>query len=241
MENLQIWGMPQSRFQSILFSNLPDEHMTETLPHSHARHHCLIYRGAPSLQLPVMARMIKARLEENLRCLYLNSPTMVTGLKSYLFAAGVDVDYECTRSSLLLSSDRSHLRDGREFSIEMLMDGLEQALQQALDDGYAGLWATGDMTWELGPEVGSGKLLEYECRLEQFFRTHPEMGGVCQYHIDSLPGFAVREGVQSHPKFFINDTLSMLNPHFAAPGTGAGLGFSDEQLDAFIHHLAETR
>lgn len=212
--------------------------MTEKRSDSLTRHHCLIYRGAPSLQLPAIARLIKARLAENIRCLYLNSPPMVTGLKSYLFAAGVDVDYETDRASLLMSAERSHLVDGEKFSVDMLMDGLERALEQAKHDGYAGLWATGDMTWELGPEVGSGKLLEYECRLEQFFRTHPEMGGVCQYHIDSLPGFAVREGLQTHPKLFINDTLSILNPHFAGPEALPNAGFSDEQLDAYIHQLA---
>ena len=215
--------------------------MPENVSDSLVRHQCLIYRGAPSLQLPVVVKLIQQKLEQNIRCLYLNSPPMVAGLKSYLAAAGVDVDYELMRKSLITSSDRPHLIGGNNFSVDGLMDDLELTLDQALLDGYAGLWATGDMTWELGPEVGSGKLVEYEWRLERFFRTHPELGGVCQYHIDSLPGFAVRQGLSTHPKLFINDTLSTLNPHYEGSDIRVARRFDDEELDKFIDHLVCVR
>jgi len=182
-----------------------------------ARHRCLLYRGAPSLQMPLLARVLKDKLEQNCRCLYLNSPALVAGMRSYLAAAGVDVAYETMRGSLVVSSERHHLVRGTGFSVDRMMEALEQALEQALDDGYAGLWATGDMTWELGPEVGSGKLLEYEWRLEEFMRSHPELGGICQYHIDSLPAAIVREGLTAHPEAFVNETLSLINPYYVSP------------------------
>lgn len=182
-----------------------------------SRHRCLLYRGAPSHQLPMLARVIGQKLDENVRCLYLNNPSMVAGMKSCLAASGIDVAYECSRGSLATSSDRHHLADTGRFSVDYMMAALEQALQEALEDGYAGLWATGDMTWELGPELGSGKLLEYEWRLERFMQTHPEMGGICQYHIDSLPITTVREGFCAHAEIFVNETLSLINPHYVSP------------------------
>jgi hypothetical protein len=45
---------------------------------------------------------------------------------------------------------------------------LEQTLDQALNDRYEGLWASGDMDWEFGPEKDFSKLLEYEWQLEEF-------------------------------------------------------------------------
>ena len=66
-----------------------------------------------------------------------------------------------------------------------MMHTLEDALGRALNEGYDGLWATGDMTWELGPERDFSRLLEYEWRLEEFFRKHPALGGICQYHADT--------------------------------------------------------
>src|SRR5689334_11845894 len=53
------------------------------------RHQCLIYQGSPAGQLPAVAATIRKKLRENERCLYLNSPPMVAGLRSYLFATAL--------------------------------------------------------------------------------------------------------------------------------------------------------
>jgi hypothetical protein len=152
--------------------------------------------------------------------MYLNSPAMVAGVRSGLYAAGTDVERELARGSLVLGSDSSHLVDGR-FEVDAMIDMLEAAVQTALDDGHAGLFATGEMTWEFGPEKDFSKLLEYEWSLEQLFRKHPALSGICQYHRDLLPREAVREGLVSHASLFINETISRLHPHYVlarAPG-----------------------
>ncbi len=69
---------------------------------------------------------------------------------------------------------------------------LGDALGQARRAGFQGLCATGDMTWEFGPGKEFTKLFEYECLLEDFFRNHPGLVGVCQYHADTLPPDALR-------------------------------------------------
>src|ERR1700722_5666523 len=151
-----------------------------------SRHQCLIYEGSPSQSLRALAAVAQQKLNENCRCLYMNSPVMVAGMRCYLSAAGIDVAQEVAKANLVLSSDQRHLVNGR-FDIDRMMNTLEDALNQALNDGYDGLWATGDMTWELGPQRDFSKLLEYEWRLEDFFRGHPGIHGVCQYHADTLP------------------------------------------------------
>ena len=177
------------------------------------RHECLIYDGPPSRHLPALAAATKTKLEEGYRCLYLNSPVMVAGMRSYLAASGLDVAYEVARASLVMSSDQSHLAD-RRFEIARMMDKLEDAVNQALDDGFRGLWATGDMGWEFGPEADFSKLVEYEWRLEEFFRRQPAISGICQYHCDTLPETAMQQGVAMHPSIFLNETLSRLNPNY---------------------------
>ena len=177
------------------------------------RHHCLIYEGPPSRHLPALSAAIQEKLQQNYRCLYLNSPQMVAGMRSYLAPNGVDVFDATAKGSLVLSAEQHHLRDGR-FDIEGMLHDLEQAIDQALVDGYKGLWATGDMTWELGPEKDFAKLLEYEWQLEEFIQKHPEFGGVCQYHADTLPREAMHHGLLAHPSVFINETLSLINPHY---------------------------
>ena len=177
------------------------------------RHQCLIYAGSPSAHLPALASSIRRKLIDNYRCLYLNSPPMVAGLRSYLFAAGVDVPTEVAKGNLVLSSDHSHLQEGR-FNVTRMLKLLNDAVEQAVKEGYDGIWATGDMSWEFGPEKDFSKLLEYEWRLEELFLKQPSLSGVCQYHRDTLPSEIVEQGLSSHQAIFINDTLSRVNPRY---------------------------
>ena len=201
-----------------------------------ARHQCLIYQGAPSRHLPAVAAVAFQRLRQHYRCVYLNSPPMVAGMRSYLAAAGVDVPHEVKKGSLVLTSERRQLVDGA-FDVERMIQCLEEALVQALADGYHGLWATGDMSWEMGSAKDYSKLAEYEWRLEELLRAHPQLCGICQYHADTLPAEVMRQGMMVHPTIFVSKTLSLLNPYFVRPESFASCGIGDAELDSAITHL----
>jgi hypothetical protein len=176
----------------------------------HQRHQCLIYEGAPSRHLDSLATTIIQKLKTNHRCLYLNSPPMVAGMRSQLAAAGLNLVEHTESGALLLSSDQGHLVDGR-FDVDRMLTLLNDAVGQALSDGYAGLWATGDMTWEFGNETNLDKLLEYERRLEELMHRNPALSGVCQYHRDTLPSHAIETALETHSIRYVNATLSRVN------------------------------
>lgn len=178
------------------------------------RHQCLIYEGAPSAHLADIARTLIVSLKSNRRCLYLNSPPMVAGMRSYLSAAGLDLQEQTDRGALFLSSSQEHLAAGR-FDTDKMLGLLDNALKQALADGYAGLWAAGDMTWEFGSESNLDKLLDYERRLESYMQGEPALSGVCLYHRDTLPQHAIQSALITHPALYVNATLSQLNPQFS--------------------------
>jgi MEDS: MEthanogen/methylotroph, DcmR Sensory domain len=181
-----------------------------------SRHQCLIYEGPPPRHLLALATRMLEKLQQRHRCVYLNSPPMVAEMRSYLAAAGVDVAHEVGKGSLVLSSDRLDLGD-RCFDVDRMMHLVEELFHQALDDGYEGLWGTGDMTWEMGAEQDSSKLLEYERRLEEFCQQHPQFGVICQYHADTLPREMMRQGLLAHRAVFISERLSLLNPYYVRP------------------------
>jgi hypothetical protein len=183
-----------------------------------ARHQCMIYEGSPAKHLPGLAQVIREKLRANHRCLYLNSPAMVAGIRSYLAADGLDVSQEVNTGSLVFSSDLGHLVDGI-FDAARMLAMLADAVNGALADGYAGLWAVGDMTWELGSEKNLDKLMAYECGLEEMFRDLPELSGICQYHRDTLPDDALHVALSKHRGIYLNQTLSRVNP-FYLPATG---------------------
>jgi len=138
---------------------------------------------------------------------------MVAGFRSQLAAAGVDVEHEIRRGALILSSDQDHLTNG-QFDIGGMVQLLADALSLATQEGFSGLWATGDMLWEFGSERNFGKLLAYEQALEDLLQRNPDLGGICQYHIDTLPKYALDVALETHQEFCINETITRL----AQPG-----------------------
>jgi hypothetical protein len=202
-----------------------------------SRHQCLIYEGSPSQKLPMLTATIQQKMDEGYRCLYLNSPPMVAGIRSYLAAKSMDVANEIARARLVLSSEPTSISNN--FNIDQMLFKLEDALDQALNDGYKGLWATGDMTWEFGPEKDFGRLVEYEWRLEELFRMRPELCGICQYHRDTLPREVMRQGLLMHRTIFINETLSRINPHYAQSGLSDRQRATIPELDEAVTELCQ--
>ena len=95
-----------------------------------------------------------------------------------------------------------------------MIDGLEDSAHQALKDGFAGLWASGDMAWEFGSHIDVNVLIEYERRLEELFDRQPRLIGICQYHAGTLTSEATRIGTLVHRSIFVSETLSVINPYY---------------------------
>ncbi len=114
---------------------------------------------------------------------------------------------------------------------------LADAVSDALAHGYTGLWATGDMTWELGGEKNFDKLMAYESGLEEMFRDLPALSGICQYHWDTLPDKALPVALSKHRGVYLNQTLSRVNPFYSESDAAAALRLSKPRLKEMISHL----
>ena len=145
---------------------------------------------------------------------------MVAGMRWHLSAAGLDLSQHVERGALIITSDQAHLSDGK-FDVARMIGLLSGAVKKALADGYAGLWASGDMTWEFGSEDNLDKLLEYERRLEEFMGHNPALSGVCLYHRDTLPAHAIQTALATHRSIYVNAALSQINPHYYQHLSGA--------------------
>jgi signal transduction histidine kinase len=180
-----------------------------------SRHKCLIYDGEPSEQLPVVVPLLMDGLRDNWRCLYLGSPDAVRMIDAALGHRGIDTRREQDRSALVLSSDRSHLVDGR-FDPDAMIDGLASSVDDAVAAGFRGLCATGDMRWELGADENFDRLLEYEALLERLFRDKP-LTGICQYHRRMLPAEALHDALLTHRSAYVGDVLNKDNLYYIPP------------------------
>lgn len=187
---------------------------------SAARHRCMIYADPPEQQIPYIASLLLAELQNRSRCVYLNNPDMVASFRACLTNAGLNVDAQITKGTLVLSSDRPHLAAGR-FDAARMLDGLATLIHDARADGFERLWVTGDMTWEFGDRSNFKELLAYERGLEQLFQQHPMLHGVCQYRQETLPTSSLRDALCAHQSVYLNQTLFRLNPYFTAMDTPA--------------------
>lgn len=159
-------------------------------------------------------------------------------MRSLLCTGGTDVVQLVTQGCLVLSSGCDHLLDGK-FHIDRMVTMLKNAVNKALADGYRGLFATGDMSWEFGPENDFSKLVEYEWQLEELFKEQPALSGICQYHVDTLPAKVLREGLLTHPALYFNATLSRLNPYYVKRQSFAAHPVNIPALDAAIRDLCK--
>jgi hypothetical protein len=203
-----------------------------------SRHQCLIYEGSPSKKLEMLAVILKNKLDEGYRCLYLNSTPMVAGMRSMLSSIGMDVAMEIAKARVVLSSEPTFTDD--KFNSTVMLAKLEDALNQAVNDGYKGLWASGDMTWEFGPSKDFSKLMEYEFGLEEIFKRRKELCGICQYHQDTLPHDALRQSLLIHPHIVINETLSLINPNYLKSSWPAD-SVTKNKLDEMITTLCKKQ
>lgn len=202
------------------------------------QHQCMIYAGAPSEKLPALAAIICKMMEDGYRCLYLNSPAMVAGIRSCIAAMGVDVSFQIAETRLVLSSEP--VSQEEDFDITLMLQKLEDELNDALKNGFKGLWASGDMTWEFGSEKNIEKLVEYEWKLDALFQRRKELSGVCQYHQDTLPAEAMRKGLLMHRQVLINETLSKLNPFYLNSVSSSDGITTNLLLDKMIAELCQA-
>jgi hypothetical protein len=103
------------------------------------------------------------------------------------------------------------------FDADAMIDMLRHAVDQALKEGYRGLWASGDMTWELGTEENLAHLLKYECLLEKLLKQTPGLEGICQYAQNTLPSDIIANALLTHSAVFVNETLYGVNMSYVEP------------------------
>ncbi len=193
----------------------------------------MIYAGSPNEQFPYIAAALAHDLRAGARCVYLNSPDLVFGFRAYLAHAGIDADSAIRKGSLILSSERSHLVNGR-FNPWLMLDSLSALATQSEREGFPKLVVTGDMTWEFANRNNFSELIAYERALERLFEELPLLHGICQYHQDTLPTSALRDALCTHQSVYINQTLFRLNPYFDPESDANGTNHIPTEISDLI-------
>jgi KaiC/GvpD/RAD55 family RecA-like ATPase len=108
-------------------------------------HLCLIYENRKQ-QLTAVLPFIKHGLESQQKCLYIADEHTVSQVGEALASFGMEVSALCALGQLnILTSRETYCQEGY-FDPDRMIALLREATDTALQEGYAGLRITGEMT-----------------------------------------------------------------------------------------------
>lgn len=199
------WGRMWSAMNSNVHITLPDI--------GHGDHCCLLF-SSPEEQAKATVPYLILGLERNERSVFVGAEASIDRIRRGLTERGVSVDAETRSGRLMLSSGREYL-DGGRFSTEKMLSFLQQAYDSALAAGYGGLRASGDVSWQIGPDQDYKDILYYEALLDVFF-LGKRMVGLCGYPKDLCPP-GVLAGILNAHRIAAIDMDYCANFHYVQP------------------------
>jgi hypothetical protein len=178
-------------------------------------HVCTLF-SSPEEQLSAAIEYIKGGLARGERCLYVCGEHSIRDFRLALRKAGIDVSAEEKRGALVtVTKESAHLKGG-SFDPDKMISLLHAAVKDALDAGFTGLCAAGDMSWVLDGAPGSERLVEYEARLNDFYQSNRALG-LCQYNRNALPAAILDHCMATHAYVRIEGPILLENPFYEVP------------------------
>jgi len=180
-------------------------------------HVCTMF-SSPEEQIAAAIEYINGGLERGERCLYVCGEQTPDEFRVELRRAGIEVEREEKRGALILITKREGHLKGGSFGAAKMIEMLRGAVKDALDAGFAGLCAAGDMNWLLDDAPGSHEILAYEALLNHFFGDPTNKAlGLCQYNRNTLPAKILDTCMATHKHIRITDPMIVENPFYELP------------------------
>jgi hypothetical protein len=167
-------------------------------------------------QLRAAVEYIRGGLARRERCLYVCCEHSVDDFRASLKGAGIDVEAEEARDALVLITKHEGHLSGGSFDPDRMIEMLHGAVKNALDDGFTGLCAAGDMSWILDGAPGSEKVPEYEARLNRFYEANHALG-LCQYNVRTMPPEVLDQCLATHAHIRVEGPILLSNPFYELP------------------------
>lgn len=168
-------------------------------------HLCLIYKNKKE-QFAAAIPFMHIGLARGEKCIYIADDNTAEEVFAAMRADGIEVDTYVKRGALSVIGKReAYLRNGY-FDPDEMIEFLKESTAQAKKEGYAALRATGEMTWMLGGEPGTDRLIEYEAKLNRFFLKNDCLA-LCQYNYDRFRPEVLVDVIHTHPIVVVGNTV----------------------------------
>ena len=201
-------------------------------------HICFYYESAAD-QWTAVGAYIRQGLRRRERCLYIADDRNADEVVAGLIRARIDVERERKRGSLvLLTASEAHIKNGR-FNAEAMLRLLNDAVEQALDDGFTGLRAAGEMTWMLLKAPGTHQAMAYEALMNEFYPKNRALG-LCLYDRSRFDGTILCDSLRTHPRIMSSSAGLAANPFYEPPAVFLNAHIHRVRFDHQIAQIADA-
>jgi DcmR-like sensory protein len=166
-------------------------------------HICLFYRSQKEL-LATLVPYVRLGLERNERCFCVHSAEVKGQLVADLEASGVQAERFIESGALVFLDPQQVYFDCGRFDPDVMTELLASAIREAVQEGFSGFRAAGDMRWALEDKPGCDRLLEYEALMERFYPDKPAVG-LCSYSTEGFPPGKLEQVLAVHRCALIHD------------------------------------
>jgi PAS domain S-box-containing protein len=201
-------------------------------------HLCLIYETREE-QFSAVIPFIKIGLERGEQCVYIVDDNTAAMVIDRMKEAGIDVESAVGSGKLIISSKQdAYLKQGF-FDPDWMIGFLKQATDAAKTAGFSALRVTGEMTWVLGGDPGTERLMEYEAKLNYFFPEHDALA-ICQYNRDFFPPGIIKDVIATHP-LVICGGMVCSNFYYIPPDDFLGDQQPDKEIDRLLANIINRK
>ncbi len=212
---------------------------TPRVVYEHGDHACTIY-NSDSERLSAAVQFIRDGLAWHERCVYVCCDEDPAAFRASLTRAGIDAaGAEAQGALVLLTKEQAHLHGGT-FDPLKVIGLIDATLQDALNSGFDGLRAAGEMTWLLDEAPGSERIAEYEALLNRHCANKPIIM-LCQYSRRALPAEVVDHCLATHPWVRMEGPILLSNPFQESFLTAVGRVAVPGDVERKLGHLESAR
>jgi hypothetical protein len=165
-------------------------------------HICAIYSTRAELA-DVASEFLVEGIKRNERCWYIAAGDEDSTVREALQRRRVNVEAETRRDALKIFRGTAAYVVHGAFDPEKTVDLFNNAIEEALNEGFTGFRAAADMSWLLSVNDGARLVIAYEAMLRILFASCRVIG-LCLYDRTRMPLKVLNGALVTHPIAGIN-------------------------------------
>jgi PAS domain S-box-containing protein len=201
-------------------------------------HLCCMYQTEQEHRA-TLAPFISTGLEQGHKVIYIVDARTAETVFGLLDREGVPTAEPIRTGQLQVSDSRDTYTRNGSFDPESMLQLLRSETEKSLNQGYAALRVTGEMSWALHGLPGSERLMEYEAKLNQFFPTNQAIG-LCQYDMRRFESEVLLDVLATHPIAIVRNK-GYDNIYYLPPEEFLGPNRAEAELQRRLRNLEDRQ